>query len=149
MNVSSHFDIKKYGPGMWYSIHQDAKISDKDSTRNQFINNLKSKFELFPCDKCKEHITQYMKDYPLEKSENLFYWTWKFHNDVNKRLGKQEFSYEVIYNVHFGNDKCESCSVTENLSSISKIIPFTFESRSDVIIPNVSINKTIIKRRKK
>lgn len=146
MNVTAQFDIKKYGPGMWYSIHQDAKIADKNLTRDEFIKNLKSKFELFPCDKCKEHINSYIKDFPIEKSENLFYWTWKFHNDVNKRLGKQEFAYEIIHNVHFGSDQCESCSVNAKTETPTL---FTFQSRSDTTIEQIAVNKTIIKRRKK
>ena len=51
-----------------------------------------------PCSECKWHMIDYINKNPIE--DDIFRWTWKFHNEVNKRLGKMEYPYEQAYNFY-------------------------------------------------
>ena len=48
-----------------------------------FIENL-------PCPECRGHSMEYISENPvdLSSSQSLQVWVWRFHNAVNKRLGK-------------------------------------------------------------
>jgi hypothetical protein len=59
------------------------------------------------CEECKTHITEYLKNHPIEYWHNYvnlegrlvgcFIWSVNFHNAVNTRLGKLTIPYTEAY----------------------------------------------------
>ena len=55
----------------------------------------------------------------LESNEALFNWTWRFHDKINKYLGKTSSDYQKTKNWYFKHlssdytesENCKSCSV--------------------------------------
>lgn len=94
-------DVKTYyGPGYWAAMHIDsfnARTYEKKITVANTIARLITKF---PCEKCRRHATEYSTHHPLIHAINdgdelsLFKWVWKFHNNVNQRIGKQIINFE-------------------------------------------------------
>jgi len=85
----------KYGPGIWFVIHLMSYKTDKDQTlRRSFFTYIHALADNFPCGECRGHFKNYLSNNPPEKSNELFKWSWEFHNTVNKRLGKQVLTYE-------------------------------------------------------
>lgn len=87
-------------PLLWKKIHLTAfKCTDLDKFSEwiwELVKNL-------PCD-CKWHALHYIQRNPpnnlVPTSSDVdiniaFYWSWLFHNDVNQRLGKDEYPYEA------------------------------------------------------
>jgi len=107
-------DPKKFGPGMWYSIHNTAlKMGE-----NFFMDWIRLIIDSIPCLKCKTHALKYLDENLLENfrdvhDENgelvgMFIWTWKFHNDVNLRLNKKIYDYKEAYRMY--TDESSNCS---------------------------------------
>ena len=84
----------KWGPHFWMTLHiaclgcQDAKVLV------DFVEGYK---EIIPCLSCREHFEQVLVENPVPEADDLFKWSVDVHNIVNKRLGKQEFSYEDAF----------------------------------------------------
>jgi hypothetical protein len=105
-------DIRKIGSGIWYIIHKEAIICQDSKAYISFIHRLK---DSFPCEVCKRHFAEYLERNPIEEylhvDKGMFIWSWKFHNSVNRRLGKPEMSYEVAERMYTGpNDNCNLCT---------------------------------------
>jgi hypothetical protein len=105
-------DIRKLGSGIWYIIHKEAIICQDKKSYINFIHRLKNSF---PCEACKKHFTEYIEKNPIEQylqvDKGLFIWTWKFHNSVNRRLGKPEMSYEDAEKMYTdGESNCNLCT---------------------------------------
>lgn len=76
-----------------------------------------------PCEECREHMTKYLKENSPGDAENMFTWSWKFHNAVNSRLGKGEMSIEEAQGLYLkgGVLKCnEGCGGKKGSSQPSK-----------------------------
>lgn len=89
-----------WGPYLWGFIHSITII---DFENNEMYNNnvkniLKELKECLPCPKCKDTYKKYLDRLDaidLTKSMVLFYWSVDLHNEVNKKLNKPEWSYEM------------------------------------------------------
>ena len=93
-----------WGPFFWMTIHITAlgypvqpSYTDKKAAKDFF----ESLATLLPCPTCREHYKQHVAANPLtphlDKREDLFKWTVALHNQVNKMLGKAEWTeYEVM-----------------------------------------------------
>jgi hypothetical protein len=89
-----------WGPYLWGFIHSITII---DFENNEMYNNnvkniLKELRECLPCPKCKDTYKKYLDrldGLDLTKSMVLFYWSVDLHNEVNKKLNKPEWSYEM------------------------------------------------------
>ena len=90
-----------WGPIFWMTIHivalgysDNPSYSEKRAAK-EFYEGLQF---LIPCPKCKEHYRDNLKIHPitpsLDNRKDLFKWTVKMHNLVNKQLGKPEVSEE-------------------------------------------------------
>ena len=107
-------DPTKFGPGMWYSIHNTALKMGEDF----FIDWIRIILNSIPCLKCRTHSLEYLQNNSLENyrdvhDENgelvgMYIWTWKFHNDVNLRLNKKIYDYKDSYRMY--TDESLSCS---------------------------------------
>lgn len=88
-----------WGPFFWHTIHIIALGYPKEPTYGE-KKAAKEFFEslvfLIPCPICREHYAQHLKENPLTPSldsrEDLFNWTNRIHNKINKDLGKPEVS---------------------------------------------------------
>ena len=107
------FDPAIMGPGIWYRIHIDALAAVTDELKASYIVYINNLCDKFNCKKCQEHFREYLDDNSFEsywRMENGFFkWTWAFHNAVNKRLGKREYSYEECLGMYSGSVVCVNC----------------------------------------
>jgi len=118
-------DSKIWGPGMWFNLHMEAlSISDEidistiTKMNNNYIKYLNRILTNLPCDTCRHHATEYIKQNSPEEykdviDENgkyigLFMWTWIFHNTVNTRLKKPTIGFETAINIYEDNGICTS-----------------------------------------
>jgi hypothetical protein len=90
-----------WGPMFWMTIHLVAlgypsspTYTDKRSAKNFF----EALANLIPCPICREHYKGHLEKHPispnLDTNKDLFDWTVKLHNEVNKSLGKPEWTRE-------------------------------------------------------
>jgi len=91
-----------FGPSMWKTLHSIAwnygadphtptETEQKEIT--DFFNLLTN---LIPCPQCRTHYKNYIIEHLIDPSSrvNLTKWLHTLHNDVNRRTGKMELSYE-------------------------------------------------------
>lgn len=110
---------KYVGPGTWHVIHALAYAAKTKNEQQQFVKTMHTICETFPCENCKEHCKEYIKNNPMNKlidvefdtgeKLGLFMWTWKFHNAVNQRIGKNTMSWSDAYSLYSGVNKKSSC----------------------------------------
>ena len=86
---------KLWGPGEWHSIHITAAWADTPEKFRFFCMWIRNQIENLPCSDCITHARAYMLANPPEKAEDAFIWSWRFHNSVNRRLGKPEMEYNT------------------------------------------------------
>jgi len=102
---------KKIFSGIWHTIHVTGVWADSSERFIFFCKWLRLQVENLPCEDCRKHAREYLQHNPPEKSEDAFIYTWRFHNAVNKRLGKPEMDYDTAKNLYlYGNIKqCTNC----------------------------------------
>jgi len=106
LNVVPKNDPKKikWGAPTWYLFHTLAhKIKEEHflTLRAVLINNIISICSNLPCPKCATHASEYMSKIninAIRTKEDLKNMLFKFHNDVNSRVGNLQFSYEELNN---------------------------------------------------
>lgn len=102
MSIPQDYTIPAtFGPGMWTTIHLLAFNATSKNDQLQFIKTMKIIINNIPCHTCRGHAIEYinthkMEDY-LKDEYGMFLYTWKFHNAVNKRLGKDIMSYDMAF----------------------------------------------------
>lgn len=84
------------GRGTWALIHTiGAKYPPYPSREHQsnLIQFIDLLTKLFPCEECRKHFTELVKNHPpkVTSREEFSRWACQAHNIVNKRLGKREF----------------------------------------------------------
>jgi hypothetical protein len=94
-----HIPPEVWGPFFWHTIHITALGYPSSPTyahkkaAKEFYESLKI---LIPCPICRDHYTEHLEKHPLtpylDKREDLFRWTVLLHNEVNKMLGKKEYT---------------------------------------------------------
>lgn len=96
-----------WGPSGWKFLHSvtfqypiKPTVNDKAHYK-EFFNSLK---HTLPCEKCAYHYTAHLRKFPidsaLETREKLVRWLINVHNEVNKSLGKREYSYEEVIDIY-------------------------------------------------
>ncbi len=89
-----------WGSHLWGFIHS---ISIIDFENNESYNNnvkdiLKELKDSLPCPKCKDTYKKYLERLEAidsSKSMVLFNWSVDLHNEVNRKLNKLEWTYEM------------------------------------------------------
>lgn len=112
-------DIEEIGRASWTMLHTTAakypdNPTEKDKKRmTQLIDSLSG---LYPCEKCKYHLAEYIKENPVktENKQNLQNWLCTFHNSVNERIGKDKFDCNIDLENRWGSQN--TCS--ENACSL-------------------------------
>lgn len=119
-------DPKIIGPGVWHMLHTEAINSTTEDTKNHFEKTVLNLELTFPCEKCKSHLSAFIKKYPLRDYRNDFFlWTWILHNAVNKHLNKYQPSLEearAAYQIEF---RCTSCG--EASATLPPSIPYILD----------------------
>lgn len=111
--------IKQTGPGKWHDIHLKSYLATTDELKRQFVWFMKNEIQPYlNCEECQKHCLEYLNENKIEEYFNvkdsgrdmgMFVWSWKFHNTVNKRLGKKEIPLNVAYD-YFKNFHNYVCS---------------------------------------
>jgi len=88
-----------WGPFFWHTMHivalgypNEPSYAEKRAAK-EFYESL---LHLIPCPVCRVHYANHLKANPVSPSldtrKDLFTWTVKIHNLVNKDLGKPEYT---------------------------------------------------------
>jgi hypothetical protein len=81
-----------WGAPLWARLHSAAINSPPPHEFKAVIDRVRS---ALPCGECATHARAWLKDNPPpDDPAGLFTWTVQWHNDVNRRLGRPEFSLE-------------------------------------------------------
>lgn len=104
--------LSEEGSKIWKEIHELAARAKTDRLKEEFDIMIRRKQEDFKCLECREHFGAYLRDKPPHRYRNFetkeglgdgyFYWSWEFHESVNKRIGKKSFPYEKAYEHYHG-----------------------------------------------
>jgi hypothetical protein len=97
--------ISFWGPLGWDWLHNLAKcypIAPSESDIHYTYLKIKQFIEKLPCLTCKIHSINYIKKNPilLHSNKDFQFWAWKFHNSVNDKIGKKNFTlleYDIKY----------------------------------------------------
>lgn len=110
--------IEKIGPGIWYLIHKESLVCEP----KKYIDFIYRLYKNFPCKACKQHFERYLQENPPEEyltlQYGLFIWSWKFHNLVNKRLGKPVISFDTALEMYTNEKDCNMCMKLEDKQSM-------------------------------
>lgn len=106
-------EIQKLGPGLWYTLHVlSLQIVDQESYEKfrWFLDWLTT---YILCSTCIDHMKTYLMENPVPEfnsndTTESFYWTFVFHNNVNKRLGKPVIRLNDCYKL-YNMEKCNNC----------------------------------------
>ena len=96
-----------WGRSTWFLIHYLASnINDfpSDTQKTAYKAFIVCLQYLIPCSECRNHFTLYISENNLDPfihtKNNLFYWTWKFHNEVNRRINKPELDFQTAFQMY-------------------------------------------------
>jgi hypothetical protein len=96
-----------WGASGWKFLHSitfqypmKPTVDDKAQYK-EFFNSLKY---TLPCQKCAYHYAKHIRKYPIDSALNskddLVKWLINIHNEVNKSLGKREYSYHEVMDIY-------------------------------------------------
>jgi hypothetical protein len=107
-----------FGPGVWQIIHILARKVKTIKEVPQFMITLEIILSSLFCGVCSKHAMDYFtKNSPeqyitLYDTDNnfigMFYWSWEFHNVVNKRLGKTIMPWKEAFDLFNQQNICDS-----------------------------------------
>jgi hypothetical protein len=95
---------EEWGKHLWGYIHTICIIDNDDpnTTRQQtdhVIKCLRGLSDSIICSKCAEHfkisLENFMTSTDICRNMALFEWSVNIHNEINRKLGKPEWSYEA------------------------------------------------------
>jgi hypothetical protein len=83
---------KKAGNATWNYLHTLAEWTmPTEPQQRKAYNALRAAIVAFPCEQCSNHGVKYLNNNPyLPSKESFKEYVWRFHNAVNKNLGKPE-----------------------------------------------------------
>ncbi|MEY3422321.1 MAG: Yellowstone lake phycodnavirus 1 [Bacteroidota bacterium] len=89
-----------WGPYLWGFIHTITMIDyDNNETYNTNIREvLRELKDCFPCPSCKDKYINYLEklnNLNMQEPLVLFKWSVELHNEVNRKLNKPEWTYEM------------------------------------------------------
>jgi len=93
---------KRWGEPTWYFFHTFIeKITDAfyNSNYKKCINVYKIICNNLPCPICREHATNYLRNYKIDDMNTrvkMKIFLLNFHNDVNKRLNKTIYTEAIL-----------------------------------------------------
>jgi len=158
MNTTDLSNPLKFGPGTWYVIHTIAKNATNEEKKYHFVTVMESIKNTLPCEKCRNHCLDYIKNNPIEAFWNvtndggeqigLFKWSWIFHNAVNKRLNKPLIDWDTAYNMYGepGTMICTKGCEDKTIETVNKNMGITFKPTSGLsVIRAVNDSQNLLK----
>lgn len=97
-------DVERLGRHTWTFLHTTVSYFAPQPSSHQkssMLGLLRALPTLYPCGWCAGHLQQYMKANPPDQAveqgrEALELWLCKVHNEVNERLGKEQFDCSTV-----------------------------------------------------
>lgn len=97
-------DVERLGRHTWTFLHTTASYYPLEPTKaheSSMLGLLHSLPKLYPCSVCADELGEYIKQHPPEQAVKqgrtaLEQWMCQVHNDVNQRLGKEEFNCDNV-----------------------------------------------------
>lgn len=102
-------DPTVWGPSFWFMLHNGASKYPIEASNHRkermkgFILGIPT---MVPCEGCISHAIPYLEatkpqlDDIVKGRDSLFKFFVDFHNDVNKRLHKKQYSYDEAYQMY-------------------------------------------------
>ena len=92
-----------WGPHAWLFLHTitlnfpDNPTKEEKEKYKQFFILLS---DVLPCDKCKKHYLENIKNFPInvDSKESLTKWLFTIHNEINIINNKNQFNYTDFIN---------------------------------------------------
>lgn len=119
-NIYELPDQQKLGPGQWYDIHKKACRATNEEKKQHFVEFMNEVREDMRCNKCKDHLTDYMKNNAFRPywkcvdkdgtEVGMFKWSWILHNSVNTRLGKPYLDWDTARNMYYPQKRLQENS---------------------------------------
>jgi hypothetical protein len=81
---------KEWGPRLWRYLHIIASRHNVDELREAF----KVVIRRMPCPGCRIHTSDYLMEHPIKEPTDVY--VWRFHNEVNRRTGKEQFPLSIL-----------------------------------------------------
>jgi len=94
---------KEWGNAYWDLFHTLSYKLKTDSKANELYKHFYTLCSILPCPICKQHAIQYLskiKKNSINKRDNLINLFFNFHNDVNIKLKKKQFSKDQFENLY-------------------------------------------------
>lgn len=121
-----------WGPYVWATIHliclgAPERFNSGDAAAYRiFFENLPN---ILPCETCKEHLIQNLKNVPMDTAFNggrdtLFAWSVKLHNQVNQMLGKPVVRYEDAAAYWISITKGAKLNPISKTQPIEDVVPY-------------------------
>ena len=94
-----------WGPKVWGLLHRLSFYSNRRDITAAWKSVLRLFSDTIPCALCRKHMKEYLLSNPLiftntqegnKIRETIIVWLHTFHNNVNLRLGKEQFPYELL-----------------------------------------------------
>lgn len=104
-------DPKVWGPPFWFSLHVSAAHYPENPSqivRERMKQRILAIPYEVPCSTCRPHASAFVEanrdklDEIVSNKHSLGKFYVNFHNQVNKRYGKPEWTYEQAYRVYSG-----------------------------------------------
>lgn len=119
--VYNFANMKRYGPGLWYSFMLDASNAESRDELLHTCKRIRTFCKRAKCQVCHGHCTEYVKNNPPEyfaqTNESLFYYIVDFMNAVYTRTDRPICSKEILYGIFFNNtDVVVDTTVTTPIS---------------------------------
>lgn len=104
-------DPKIWGPSFWFSLHVSAAHYPENPSqivRERMKQRIMAIPYEVPCSTCRPHASAFIESYRdkldqvVSNKHELGKFYVDFHNKVNKRYGKPEWTYEQAYKVYSG-----------------------------------------------
>lgn len=124
----------KWGEPTWYLLHVlsfKIKESEFKNIRVDLLNRIYAICINLPCPDCANHAKTYLDNInfnAIQTKEDLKLLLFHFHNDVNKRKGYPQFSYDAFHEKY-------STAITMNIIR-NFMIHFSDKNRSFKLLPN-------------
>jgi hypothetical protein len=94
-----------WGPAVWTLLHRLSFYSNRKDITGAWKNVLRLLSDTIPCALCRKHMKEYLVSNQLvftniqesnKIRETIIVWLFNFHNNVNMRLGKEAYPYELL-----------------------------------------------------
>lgn len=127
--MSININPSVWGPSAWKFMHYitlsypDYPSSDDKINIRNFFTSVQY---LLPCEKCRFHFSNYIKQYPLDDNVmrsryNLSNWLLTIHNNVNKSLNKSTMTYDEMIKLYLPDNIKEKFTTESSNSETGNI----------------------------